>query len=428
MKSGFFKILARALKLLAALTVAKYRPGVIGVTGSVGKTSTKEAIRSVLRGVREVRESRGNFNSEIGLPLTIIGSWKDEELKLFSREHPSGANRARKIWFLFKVITVGIFRLVFGRRRYYPELLLLEFGADKPGDIKYLLQIVRPQIAVITAVGEVPVHVEFYSSPEQVAREKSRLVEQLPSNGFAILNADDENVLSMKERTRAHVITFGFSDDAEVRITNFEHRIENGKPTGIAFKLHYGGSFVPMRMENCFGKPAAMAAAAAAAAGIVFGMHLVRIAEALAAYQPPPHRARLLSGVRGSLVLDDSYNASPLSMAAAIDIAKSLPAARRVGVLGDMLELGEYSLEAHERIGKLAAKVFDVLVTVGTRGKLIADSAREAGMSRRGIFSFDSVDEAIPKLDGLIRKGDLVLIKASWAIHLDRIVHSIKQL
>ncbi len=428
MASKPLQIVAKILKLLASFTISKYRPGVIGITGSVGKTSAKEAVRMVLRGVREARESRGNFNSEIGLPLTALGQWRDEEIALFSREYPLGANRFRKLRFLLKVILISIWRLIFGRRRSYPELLILEFGADKPGDIKYLLQVVRPQIAVVTAVGEVPVHVEFYSSPEQVAREKSRLVEQLPSNGFAVLNADDEAVLAMRERTRAHVITFGFGEDAEVRITNFENRTGNGRPAGIAFKLQYGGSFVPLKMENCFGRPAAMSAAAAAAVGIVFGMHLVRIAEALSLYQQPPHRTRLIAGIKGSAVLDDSYNASPLSMAAAIDIAKNLPASRKIGVLGDMLELGEYSLEAHERVGQLAAKVFDVLITVGSRGKLIAASAAESGMSKRSIFSFDSAEEAIPKLDSLIRKGDLVLIKGSWAMHLDRLVHAVKQL
>ena len=329
---------------------------------------------------------------------------------------------------MLKVVLVSLLRLLLGGKSGYPEILVLEYGADKPGDIKNLLEIVKPQIAVVTAVGDIPVHVEFYSGPEAVAREKAKLIQDLPANGFAILNGDDEAVREMQDGTRAHVITFGITQEAEVRVTNFENRMQNGKPAGVSFKISYGGSFVPVHLNDCFGKTSALAAAAAASLGIVFGMHLVKITEALLDYEAPNQRLKLIPGIKGTYIIDDSYNASPLSMAAAIDTVKSLKASRKVAVLGDMLELGKYSIEAHESIGKLAAPVFYLLITVGPRAKFIAESAQRNGLNRKNIFSFADVDETRIPVQDLIRKGDLILIKGSHAMHLERLVKEIRQI
>src|SRR3989344_2357786 len=192
MKEKLKNILKNTLAFLARWAIRKYQPGVVGITGTVGKTSTKEAVLSVLRQIRKVRASSGNFNNEFGFPLTILGDY----------EKTGGA------FFWLKVVIGSFFSLLFGRK--YPEILVLEYAADQPGDIKYLLDIARPQIGVVTAVGDIPVHVELYSGPDAVAREKGRLVEALPAIGFSILNFDDEAVYGMKDRTRAHAITYGF--------------------------------------------------------------------------------------------------------------------------------------------------------------------------------------------------------------------------
>lgn len=404
------EFLKKILYILAKWTLKRFQPGIVGVTGTVGKTSTKEAVVAVLRQIRKIRASSGNFNNEIGLPLTILGGW----------------DKTGGVFFWLKVICVSLSRIIFGGS--YPELLVLEYGADRPGDIKYLLELAKPQIGIITAIGDIPVHVEFYSGPDAVAREKSKLVENLPAIGFAILNFDDESVYEMRERTRAHVINFGFGEGAEVRITNFENRIEDEKPAGISFKIEYGGSFVPVRLDDAFGKAQAYAAAAAASVGLAFGMNLVKISEALSYYQAPPRRGKLVPGIKESHIFDDTYNASPLSMHAAIDTIKSFKMKRKIGVLGDMLEIGKYAIEAHEEIGRLAGKVFDVLVTIGPRAKFIADAANKAGMARKNIYSFDTVDEAESTVQDIIRKGDLVLVKASRAIELDKIVEEIRQI
>ena len=397
------------IRRLAVWTINKYQPGVIAVTGSVGKTSTKEAIFSVLSPHRHVRANRKNFNNELGLPLTILGDYEEIGGKLF--------------W--LKVICAAFLRLIFRLR--YPELLILEYGVDKPGDMKYLLDIARPQIGVITAIGEIPVHVEFFSGPEALAREKSKIIEGLATTGFAILNYDDDSVYEMKERTRAHIMSYGFGEGAEMRISNYEVRMDGAIPVGISFKLKYGGSFVPARLAGCFGKAQAYAAAAGACLGIAYQLNLVKIAEGLSGFKAPPGRGKLVEGVKQTFILDDAYNASPLSIRGALDTAGHLKAKRKIAVLGDMLEIGKYTMEAHEEIGRLIPDCFDILFTVGARAKLIADSAEKEGMAKKKIFSFDTAEEAGPEIQKLIRKGDLILVKASHSIGLDKIVEEIRK-
>ena len=417
-------ILGWTLKKLAQRTIARYRPGVVGITGSVGKTSTKLAIAAVLGTERRVRVSYGNFNNELGLPLAVLGDWTEEEVKLVSRGTPPGRRLYAKLRFWLKVILTGFSRVAFPAGSY-PEILVLEYGADRPGDLKELLSIVRPNIGVVTAIGDVPVHVEFYAGPEEVAREKSRLIEQLPAAGFSILNYDDETVMGLKDRTRAHVMTFGFGRGAEVQILSFENRSEGGRPVGIAFKLEHGGRSVPVRLDGVFGKAQGYAAAASACVGVIFGMNLVKVSEALKTYRPAHGRMNLASGIQGSWVIDDSYNASPLSMHAALDTLRDLPGRRKIVILGDMLEIGKYAIEAHERVGRLAARASDVVITVGPRAKFIADAAGKSGLNRKNIYVFDVVEDAIETALHVIQKGDLVLVKASRAIGLDKIVEAI---
>ncbi|MBI3589263.1 MAG: UDP-N-acetylmuramoyl-tripeptide--D-alanyl-D-alanine ligase [Candidatus Liptonbacteria bacterium] len=412
MKETLVKILKAVLKRLASVTLWRYRPGIIGVTGSVGKTSTKMAIAAVLKGDRLIRFAQGNFNNEIGLPLTILGDYSE----------------VKGIFFWMSVIFRSLWQILGPKNTHYPELLILEYAADKPGDIKYLLSIARPNVSIITAIGDIPVHVEFYNEAEEVAREKGRLIEFLPTAGFAILNKDDEAVLNLKDRTRAHLMTFGFNRGSDLRITNFETRIFEGVPTGLSFKLEYGGSTVPVKIDHAIGKAQGYAAAAAAAVGIAFGFNLIKVSDRLKNYQPPRGRMNLVRGIKSSLILDDSYNASPMSMHAALDTLRDLPAKRKIAVLGDMTEIGSYTIGAHETLGRLAADVVDILVTVGPRGKIIAESAQKTGLNKKNIQVFEDVDEAKKPIRELIRKGDLVLVKASHIIQLNEIVEEIQEL
>ncbi len=438
MKKILTKILRVKLQWLARLTIARYEPKIVGITGTVGKTSTKRALSAVLAKHHRVRASSGNLNNEFGLSLAILGDWSAEDLSLVSHGQPvrktggpagerdmaAGAEKIRRIFFWMKVLAFSAWRLIKKTDRY-PEILILEYAVDRPGDIKNLLKIARPEISVITAIGDIPSHVEFFSGADEVAREKGRLIECLPAAGYAILNGDDDSVMRLKNRTRARVMSFGFLREADVRMTRFENVIRDGAPLGISFKLEYQNAFVPVRVAYAFGKAQAYAAAAAGAVGIAFGMNLVDISEALGNYVPAPGRMQLLPGVKDSLILNDCYNASPLSMHAALDTLRDLPAKRKVAVLGDMLEIGKYTPEAHEYVGDAAAEFLDVLVTVGPRAKFIAAAAKASGMKSADILSYDTADDAKKPVQGLIRKGDLVLVKGSHSMALDKVVEEI---
>jgi len=220
---------------------------------------------------------------------------------------------------------------------------------------------------------------------------------------------------------------YGFEKGSEIRMSRFENRVKDGEPAGISFKLENGASIVPVRIENVFGRAHAYASAAAAAVGVIFGMNLVTISEALANYNPPSSRMRILRGMKETYVIDDSYNASPLAMYSALDTLRDLPAKRKIAVLGDMLEIGKYTTEVHERVGKLAADSANILFTVGPRAKFIAAAAREEGMKKASIYSFDVVEDALKPLRDILRKGDLVLVKGSHAMALEKVVDDIKE-
>ncbi|HAS94836.1 TPA: hypothetical protein DCS99_00200 [Candidatus Wolfebacteria bacterium] len=421
------------------MIIWNYKPEVVAITGSVGKTSAKDAIFAVLSKKGEsslsekerwrVRKSKGNFNNEIGTPLNIIGNWTEDDLKLVSRETPAGTKRVQKAAFWLRVLSVAVAHVILPRSKRYPQVLVLEYGADRQGDIKYLLGIARPKIGIVTAIGETPSHGEYYPDTEAVAREKGKLVESLPAGGWAILNYDDDLVIGMKEKTRARVKTFGFGEGADVRISQFENQSVDGRPEGIAFKIEHEGSFVPVTIKNVFGRAQGYSIAIAFAVGLTFGLNLVEIAELVERYYiPAKRRMNLVEGIKGCWIIDDSYNAAPLSVKEALLTVKDLAATQKIAVLGDMLELGKLSVEAHESIGKMVPGVIDVLFTVGPRGKFIAESAIKNGMSKANVRIFDTADEMLPEIQNTVTKGDLVLVKASRAMALDRVVEEIREM
>lgn len=413
-------ILQSILANLARRVLRKYKPVIVGITGSVGKTTTRTAVFTVLSKKYRVRTAEKNYNNEIGLPLMILGI----------------SYRGRNIVKWAADIARTYINLVL-RTSAYPEVLVLEYGIDRPGDMDHLLSIARPNIAVVTAIGDVPAHIEFFKDPEDAANEKSKLVTALPADGFAILNHDDYAVYDMNEKIKAHVATFGFEEHAELRIVNYELRITKDAelgdvPAGIAFKLQQNGSTVPVRLNGFFGKPAAYATAAAAGVGLALGMNLVEISEALCPYQAPPGRMRLLRGIKNSFILDDTYNAAPEAMRSALDTLDTLPSTRKIAVLGDMLEIGRYTEQVHRTIGDKAAQFVDVLVTVGARAKFIADEALSGGvehkqghLSREKVLSFDDPVEAGRFLDRVIKPGDLILVKGSQYMRMEKVVEEI---
>lgn len=393
----------------------KYCPKVIGITGSVGKTSAKEAIYTVLSSKFKVRKNIKNYNNEIGLPLTIIGL-----------ESP-GASVGGWLRVFLKAISLIIFR-----QQEYPKFLVLEMGVDRPGDMAYLTSFVKCYLGVVTAIGEIPVHIEFFGSVDNLVREKARLVESLLPDGAAILNYDDKLVLAMKKNTSAKIITCGLYKGAdaqaiEISFSEGEWLLDNGS-IGTSFKVVYQGNIVPVRLFNIIGYQQIYAALAAVAVGLSLEMNLLEIVEALKTYQPLPGRTKLLKGIKNTLILDDSYNAAPLSVKAALKVLKELKVngdGRKIAVLGDMLELGEYSENAHREIGEMAAGIVSLLFTIGDKSKFIAEEAIKKGMDKNSILVYNDSFEAGRELQKIIKEDDLILIKGSQGIRTERVVEEI---
>jgi len=408
----FKKILEFKLTIIAKLILHRYKPMIIGVTGNVGKTTTKDAIATVVRKIHTVRVNAGNLNNELGLPMTIIGDWSEE----YYRDGGSVG-----LW--FKVLITGWRIFLFKTR--YPEVLVLEYGADHPGDIKKLSRRYRPHISVVTEIGEIPVHVEYFGTKEAVAKEKSELIKILKHHDFAVLNHDNDLVRNMRGTTRSKVKTFGLSEGSDLRVSNFGYRYDNNnRIIGVTFKIAEGASFLPVNIGGSLGEAIALSSAAACAVGRILDMNLVQISEALVDFRGQPGRLRLLDGIKDSQIIDDTYNASPSATKLALKVLKEVRGNRKIGILGDMLELGEYTEMAHRNIGELASEFCDYLICVGSRAKFIAESAAKI-MSFDKIFCFDDAVTASKKVQELIQKGDMVLIKGSQGMRMEKIVEEI---
>jgi UDP-N-acetylmuramoyl-tripeptide--D-alanyl-D-alanine ligase len=406
-------LLQKLLKIIAKRILKKYRPKIIGITGSVGKTGTKEAIALVLSKKFKIRKTFGNYNNEIGLPLTIIG------------ERSPGKNIFGWFEILLKGWILGAFK------KEYPEILILEMGIDRPGDMDYLVDLAKPDVAVVSAISEIPVHLEFFKNAQELAKEKSKIVKCLVKNDFAVLNYDDRYVKKLKSQTKAQSLTFGFDERADFWASNLtldskELFAERAAPHGISFKLHFGEREMPFRLPYIFGFPQVYAVLAACAVGIIFKMNLVEIAQQLSKFKAPRGRMNLIAGIKQTNIIDDSYNASPQSTLAALKVLGSLwPAGRKIALLGDMLELGVMVEEGHRQVGREAAKLCHYLITVGEAAKFIADEAKKSGMPPERIFEFEKSEaqEAAKFVQNeILQKGDLVLIKGSQGMRLERAV------
>ena len=375
-------ILLRVDNTLSALQqIARFwrrkLPGlrVVGITGSVGKSTTKEMTAEVL-GVRyRTLKSPGNLNNEIGLPLTLL-------------RLGSGYERA-----------------------------VLEMGFYVPGEIQFLCDIAQPQIGVVSNVGTV--HAERAGSQEAIFRGKSELPAALPEDGVAILNFDDPWVRKMEERTKARVFFYGLSPEAHL----WAEQIEGLGLDGIRFRMHYGKETLHMRIPM-IGRHSIHTALRAAAVGLNDGISWQEILEGLSRGHTQLRLVAARSG-NGALILDDTYNAAPESMLAALNLLDELEG-RKIAVLGDMLELGPYERQGHEMVGMRAAQVAKFLITLGARGHMIADAARRAGMKPASIMEYEEIAPIVDWLTKNLTADDAVLIKGSHGLRMDRITAALE--
>lgn len=403
MKSILKAIVAQCLALLAQAIIEKYRPLIVMVTGSVGKTSTKDAAAAVLASRYHLRASEKSYNSEFGVPLTIIGAKNPWENPI--------------AWLRVFKDALGLILLP----SHYPKLLVLEVGADRPGDLARILRFVKPDAVIVTRLPDVPVHVEAYASPQAVRDEEFAPAYALSHGAPLIISADDPNAVTMASRLSATITTFGFSEGSDVRLEGYSF-YEEGSECGMEAQLNVKGVSHTLRVKGALGKSQLYAPAAAIACALSFDMTFATALRGAGDYVAPAGRGRIIPGKNGSYLIDDSYNASPAAVEEALSALQLLSSkGRRIAVLGDMLELGRYSAEEHERIGVLAASRVDILVAVGVRSRATAAAARTAGMKEDQIFAYDTSDEAAEVLEAIVQEGDAVLVKGSQSIRTERI-------
>lgn len=412
MKNTFKNIIVKIITWQAKLVLKKYKPKIIAITGSVGKTSTKDAIFTVLSKFKTVRKSQKSFNSEIGLPLTILGC-------------PNGWSNP-VIW--IENVLKGFSLLLF--KKIYPEYLVLEVGVGKPGDIKKnVAPWLNPDIVVITRFPDKPVHVEFFKNAEEIVEEKSALAFAMKKDGVLILNHDDEKVYAVHHKANRRTVSYGANENATYKITypTYLNTNVNGEEVtrGISFKLEHDGHTFPVMLPHIVGMQFIGSALAVIAVATELGCDLLTSLGYVSEYKTPPGRLSFIEGMNNSTIIDDTYNSSPVAAEAALDVLRDMKGKRKVAVLGDMLELGKLTEEEHHLLGEKVSKIADMLVLVGPRSKFIAEGALESGFKKKELYSFDSSKTAAKFMAGAILKGDLVLVKGSQGVRLERVVEAI---
>ncbi len=406
-------LLYSLLKYFSKKIIRKYKPDVIGVTGSIGKSSTKEAIAAVLENKFNIRKSQKNYNNEIGVPLTIIGIEKTPGSSLFG-------------W--IKVFLKAK-NLLFIKNKNYPEILILEMGADKPGDISYLVDIAPCKIGVLTYISHA--HTEAFKTIKKIAQEKRVIISHLQRDGFAVLNFDNELVMQNANTTKAEITTYGFKEGADFRATdvNIIADEKTNWPTGLNFKLNFKGNIVPVFLPGAVAEHMIPSALAAVAIGNILGVNLLDSIHSLRNLQPIAGHMRIIDGIKSTLLIDDTYNSSPEpTKSALLTLSKiNIPeGSKRIAVLADMLELGPETEDTHREIGfKVAELGIDFLITVGEASKHTASAAREAGMDDNQIVCFAESISAGKFLQEKLRQGDVVLIKGSQGLRMERIVKEV---
>jgi len=406
------EIIVIGLTSLSKKVLKKYNPKIIAVTGSVGKTTTKDAIFSAIAPYKNARKSEKSFNSEIGIPLTILGcknAWSNPILWIEN---------------FIKGLELVLFK------KQYPDWLVLEIGADRPGDIKKVSEWLNPDIVVLTRLPDVPVHVEYFSSPDDVVKEKMYLANGIKSGGVLIINADDENLIKAVKDLNIRKISYGLKNDADVQASDvlIKYESDNGVelPTGMVFEISTQNNSSLLNIDNVLGNHIALASVAAVAVAIKINIEFTDVIKGLSMFDKPNGRMRLIKGLKNSVIIDDTYNSSPVALDEALNTFEKInTSGRKICVLGDMLELGIYSAEEHRRLGEIVAKISDILVTVGLRARGFADGALNKKMNENSIFQFENSQKAGEEFQNMLKPGDILLVKGSQGTRMEKFVEEV---
>ncbi len=414
MKQTFKALVIQILTWEAKAVLKRYKPKIVAVTGSVGKTSTKDAIYSVFNGSFTVRRSEKSYNNDVGIALTILGA-------------ESGFSNPIT-W--IKNVVEGF--LLFALPHKYPEWLILEVGTSQPGDIESIAHWLKPDVTVITRFSDVPVHVEFFASVDDLIKEKGYLAQELKPEGVLVFNHDDNRIRNFSEIIARRKVTYGFEAGADISVS--DEAIVYGKydsselefPIGLSFTINYNREAYPIVLHDAMGRQHIYPMLAAFATGISENIPPEKISESLSSHVTSKGRMKLFAGIKDTLIIDDSYNSSPVAVEEALKALSRVKATgRKIAVLGDMLELGSYSIEEHKKMGAMAKEFADILVTVGIRSRASADAALDAGINENNVLQFEKSQEAGKYLESVIKEGDIILVKGSQSMRMERAVKEI---
>ncbi len=406
------KIVKDILQYEAKLILRKYNPKIIAITGSVGKTITKEMVYSVLSKKFFVRRSEKSFTADLGLPLTIIGC-------------PYGVTT----FFQFIKNMIFSFKLLFYKNKY-PEWLILEIDGDKPGDFARAAKLLSIDILIMTAIGEVPSHVESFYNVENYIYEEKYIINAVKRDGLIIYNADDDQVSRLSIETTLNKVSCGLGGNSDVRGTDFNILYSNNKsysfPTGMSFNILNESNSYSVNIFDSIGIHNEYACLLAFALGKKFSIDPEDIIYSLNKYKSLPGRMSLISGVKDSLIIDDSYNSSPIAISQALSVfEKVVCAGRKIVVLGDMLELGKYSADEHRKLASQIKNIASNVICVGLRMKKLSEELLNLGFNESGIISTDTSREAGLELQNLLGIGDVVLVKGSQTMRMERVVEEV---
>lgn len=403
MKTFAKKIVLLLLRIMARHRMRKFRGRVIAVTGSVGKTSTKEAIFTVLNTQFKVKRTKKSMNTDFGLPLTIL-------------DIDSGFSSATKwTWYLIK----GFWHCF---TRDHSEILLLEFGVDKPGDMDALTSLIKPDVVVITGISHTHLAEGQFANVDEVFAEKAKLAAALKENGVLVLNIDNEYLVKLaKGRKKSELKTFGMGRDCDFWASQIKQSL-----SGIDFVLHCDHRHFDVH-ANVIGEYQVYVLLPAIICGVLFDMSPEKACAAVELFRLPPGRMSVIEAINEATILDSSYNSSPLALQEALKVFLDLGEKRRkIAVLGSMNELGAESKNLHQMIGEMLPDYVDMLLAVGREARVFADAAKEKGMNEKNIFKFETANEAAEFFKEKVKKNDLVLVKGSQNnVRLERFVKAL---
>lgn len=399
----------RILRHEAKVILRKYHPKIVAISGSVGKTLTKEAIYISLSKKFHVRKSEKSFTAELGVPLAIIGS-------------PYGTDT---IYDWIRNILHGLRIIVFKAK--YPEWIILEIDNDKSGDLAAVAKLAKPDILVLTEIGSIPAHIENFGSLGSFMHEQRNFINAVKQGGVIIYNSDDSQVCTLLDDCPVRSVACGIGNGT-VRGGGSEisYLPETGEVAGMRFNIDFGGQSHAVSITGSIGVQNEYAFLLAFAVGIELKLSPKEIISQLSRYSVLPGRMRILQGIKNTTLIDDSYNSSPAALEKALLTFKNIQSkGRKIAVIGDMLELGRYSASEHRNIAAELKTSAAYILTVGFRAKKIAEELSHTAQGKKHVESFDNSEAAGKYLQNFLKAGDVVLVKGSQAMRMEKTVEEV---